>query len=163
MAEERMMKDMSLLLSHTRDQALLTMVIEEASASAKQQNGYVGRTAVQKIVYFLQTVVPMDYRFDIHHYGPYCYEVTRDIEWLLADGVIRDQSNQDNYSNYASADQAGELLALHHDHVEQHRMAVRKVASSFVTLDPKQLELIATLDYLYRQLKASGGSGPWKK
>jgi hypothetical protein len=25
------------------------------------------------------------------------------------------------------------------------------------------LELLATLDYLYRQIKAGGGSGPWKK
>jgi hypothetical protein len=28
---------------------------------------------------------------------------------------------------------------------------------------PEKLELLATLDYLYRQLAASGGSGPWRE
>ncbi len=30
-------------------------------------------------------------------------------------------------------------------------------------LQPERLELLATLDYLFRQLKAGGGQGPWKE
>jgi hypothetical protein len=40
---------------------------------------------------------------------------------------------------------------------------VRKIVQAFLPLSPERLELIATLHYLYRELKASGGPGPWKE
>ena len=36
------------------------------------------------------------------------------------------------------------------------------VVTGLLPLEPDHLELVATLDYLYRQKKAGGGSGPWK-
>ena len=67
---------MSLQLTGTWEQAVLAATARAAAGHADK--GYLGRTALQKIVYFLQiSGVPMRYRFDIYHYGPYCDRITR--------------------------------------------------------------------------------------
>ena len=123
-----------------------------------------GRTAVQKIVYFLQIVgVPMRYRFDIHHYGPYCSEISRDLEWLRADEVIADHSqNTDKYSNYRPGGAIDELVRRHADDLRKHGPLVQTVVRALLPLRPERLELLATLHYVYREQKARGGTGPWK-
>ena len=79
---------MDLLLTGSRDQALVAMVVEEARQAADVSGGFVGRTALQKVLYFLRCRgVPMGYSFDIYHYGPFCDDVLRDAEWLQADQV----------------------------------------------------------------------------
>jgi uncharacterized protein YwgA len=153
-----------LILTGTRDQALLALVVQEASAVVDGRGGFLGRTAVQKILYFVaKRGVPMGYRFDIHHYGVFCEEILRDAEWLVADGVIIDRSNQGRYSNYASGDAMQELLDLHPEFVTRHRSEVRQVAQALTPLRPETLELISTLDYVYRWNRAKGGIGPWRE
>lgn len=143
---------MSLLLADSQDHALLAMVIQEASQAASEQGSFVGRTAVQKIVYFLKAIgVPMGYRFDIHHYGPFCDEILRDVEWLIADNVIIDRSNSpEKYSNYTPAAALPELLTKYNN-LEPLRRQVQSVVRTLVPMRPERLELIATLDYLYRK------------
>src|SRR5580704_17837514 len=104
---------MALQMTGTWEQALLAATAQTAAQIGGQ--GYLGRTALQKILYFLQiSGVPMRYRFDIYHYGPYCDRISRDVEWLLADGVLKDvSSNPDKYSNYHTSDAAGELIQKH--------------------------------------------------
>lgn len=155
---------MSLLLTGTKDHALLTMVVEEAHRAAESAGGYLGRTALQKVMYFLHTSgVPMGYRFELYHYGPYCDEITRDVEWLQADGVIADRSAGARYPNYAPGETAGEMMAQNGKEVERYRGQVRQIVQSLVPLRPDRLELLATLDYLFRWEKATGGDGPWKE
>jgi uncharacterized protein len=155
---------MGLVLTGSRDHALLALSIQEAHRVASKQQGYVGRTAVQKIMYFLQAMgVAMGYRFDIYHYGPFCEDILADVDWLVADEVVKDTSpDQSRYSRYAPGPAINELLSRHTQTVERHREQVRRVVHALVPLKPEHMELIATLDYLYRQRRASGGPGPWK-
>ena len=104
---------MSLFLSRTWEHALLAKVVEEAGDIAQQNGGFLGRTAVQKIVYFLQVLeVPMRYRFDVCHYGPFCTSILGDLEWLMADGVITDISTDPGkYSKYTPGPACDELIA----------------------------------------------------
>jgi hypothetical protein len=106
----------------------------------------------------------MRYRFDIYHYGPYCDRISRDVELLLADGVLKDiSSNPEKYSNYRPADEANELFQSHADALRAQQGTIDNVVQTLLPLEPDHLELLATLDYLYRQKKAGGGSGPWKE
>lgn len=154
---------MSLQLTGTWEQAVLAATARTAAGHADK--GYLGRTALQKIVYFLQIAsVPMRYRFDIYHYGPYCDRITCDVELLVADGVLKDISpTPEKYSNYRPADAAEELLQSHPAALQTHQETINKVVQSLLPLEPDHLELLATLDYLYRQKRAGGGSGPWKE
>jgi uncharacterized protein len=154
---------MPLQLTGTWEHAVLAATARAAGNHADK--GYLGRTALQKILYFLQlSGVPLRYRFDIYHYGPYCDRISRDVEWLVADGVLRDaSSNPEKYSNYRPAEAADELLRLHAATLEAHQATIDKVVQTLLPLEPEHLEILATLDYLYRQIKAGGGAGPWKE
>jgi hypothetical protein len=150
------------LLTGTWEHALLAATAQEAAD--RGDSGYLGRTALQKILYFLQIAgVPMRYRFDIYHYGPYCDRISRDVEWLLAAEVLQDASpSPEKYSNYRPSTASPPLIRSHASALEPHRPTIAKVVRGLLPLQPDRLELLATLDYLYRQLKAGGGSGPWK-
>jgi uncharacterized protein YwgA len=157
---------MSLPLTGTWEQAVLVATARAAQEAASHAHrGYLGRTALQKILYFLQRAgVPMRYQFDIYHYGPYCDRISRDVEWLVADGVLQDiSSSPERYSNYHSTEAARELLQAHAAALQTHQDTINKVVPILLPLDPEHLELLATLDYLYRQITAGGGSGPWKE
>jgi uncharacterized protein YwgA len=153
---------MPLQLTGTWEQAVLAATARTAANHAGK--GYLGRTALQKIVYFLQLAgVPMRYRFDIYHYGPYCDRISRDVELLVADGVLKDiSSNPEKYSNYRPAEEADELLHSHATALQTQQMTIERVVNTLLPLEPDHLELLATLDYLYRQKRAGGGTGPWK-
>lgn len=154
---------MALVLTGTWEQALLAATAQAADPS--NSGGYLGRTALQKILYFLQiSGVPMRYRFDIYHYGPYCERIYRDVELLLADGALRDaSSNPEKYSNYKPGEAAEELLQQHQAALDPHRKTITSVVKALLPFKPEHLEILATLDYLYRQLRAGGGQGPWKE
>ena len=156
---------MSLLLTGTQDHALLALVIQEAREAADSNKGYVGRTAVQKIMYFLQALqVPMNYRFDIYQYGPFCDAILRDTEWLMADGVVKDRStNTGKFSDYATTEVIEELVGPYRECLKPYQEVVHTMVQALVPLEPTQLELIATLDYLYRKEKASGRTHAWKE
>jgi hypothetical protein len=90
--------------------------------------------------------------------------ISRDVEWLLADDVLKDASSTpDKYSNYRPSTGADELIQLHAASLEPHRATIEKVVRTLLPLQPDHLELLSTLDYLFRQLKAGGGNGPWKE
>ncbi|MBW3540004.1 MAG: hypothetical protein KY476_07035 [Planctomycetes bacterium] len=151
---------MTLRITGTQDHALLALVARETAEILDRRGGYLGRTAFQKIVYLLQVRgVPMRYRFDIHFYGPYCDEISRDIEWLVADGVLADHSPHERYSNYVAADNADELIAAH-PNLAPHTRTVGEIVTALLPLEPDRLELMATLHFAYRQLKASGRGTP---
>jgi hypothetical protein len=54
------------------------------------------------------------------------------------------------------------LIALHTLALEPYRKMITTVVQNLLPLEPNHLELLATLDYLYRQLKAGGEVGPWE-
>jgi uncharacterized protein len=154
---------MALALTGTADQALLASVIAEARKAADQADTFVGRTAVQKMMYFLKVMgVPMSYRFSIHHFGPFCEEILRDVDWLIADDVITDRSTEPRYSNYAPSGELDALVSKHAHALTAVRNKITGVAQ-LAKCRPEKLELWATLDYLYRQARATGTNGPWKE
>ena len=152
---------MSLFFSTERDDALLAMVVQEAHSAAGVS--YLGRTALQKTMYFLKVLgVPMDYRFDIHHYGPFCNAILRDTETLIVDGVVVDEANRSRYSNYVPGPNA-EVLLQKHAVLEQYRQTVREVVAALAPMSPEKLELLATLHFAFAAERASGSQGPWKE
>jgi uncharacterized protein YwgA len=156
---------MSLFLTGTWEHALMAKVVKEAADVAQQHSGYLGRTAIQKIVYFLQVLdVPMRYRFEVFHYGPFCSTVLGDLEWLIADEVITDNSpDPSKYSKYTPGPACNELITIHAAKLKEYEDTVRSTVKALLPLKPEHLELIATLDYAFREMKATIGKKPAKQ
>ncbi len=155
---------MSLFLTKTWEHALLAKVVKEAAEVAQKEGGYLGRTAIQKIVYFLQVLdVPMWYRFEVFHYGPYCNSILGEMEWLMADEVITDSSsNPDKYSKFTPGPACNELIAKHQAKLQKYEDTIKNTVRALLPLRPEHLELIATLDYAFREVKATLGKKPPK-
>jgi uncharacterized protein len=156
---------MSLFLSRTWEHALLGKLVKEAADVAQQHGGYLGRTAIQKIVYFLQVLeVPMRYRFDVYHYGPFCTSILGDLDWLVADDVIIDSSpDPGKYSKYTPGPSCDELIAKHAEKLKEYEDTITSTVKALLPLKPDHLELIATLDYAFRETKATVGKKPAKE
>lgn len=155
----------SIWIADTEDHALLAYVIKCAREAIEKKKGKpLGRTAMQKIPYFLQVLgVPMKYRFEIYTYGPFCSEILRDIEWMEADGVIIDaSSDKEKRSDYRPGQSIDELISMHSDYIEKYKDVIENVASGLANVEPNQLELLATLVYLYRWFEATDQPAPFR-
>jgi uncharacterized protein YwgA len=152
---------MTLTLLHRWEHALIAETVD--ASSKKCPTCYLGRTAIQKLIYFIGVLgVPMKYRFEIHNYGPFCPNVMHDVEWLLADDVIEDRSQEDRYSNYKPSVGWPELSERFKDKLNEYEPLIEAVCDALSDLSPDTLELIATLDFSYRWIRARGLPGPWK-
>jgi uncharacterized protein len=142
------------------EHSLLALVIREGGNAPKDST--LGRTAIQKIVYFLKALgVPTRYQFEIHHYGPFCDQITSDLELLMADGVIVDKGAAPRYAyTLASVHSADELITTHSELAERYGALVTRVVTVFGGLAPRDLELYATLHYAYRYEMAGDGAAP---
>ena len=84
-------------LELNEDQAILAEVVKRCEALGHNP----GRTALQKIAYFLKRQgIPMSYGFELYHYGPFCQEILWDAEMLTSLGVIVDTKRTNGGSRY---------------------------------------------------------------
>lgn len=153
---------MTLQFQHSWERALVAATIAEATKACPECK--IGRTAIQKLVYFMQVLgVPMRYNFEIYHYGPFCSSIASDLEWLLADEIVVNDSQSDDKYNYRTTAGYDKLSKKFPIEFEQHGKIISAVTEAFGDLSPSILELIATLDYSFRWVRACGGTGPWKQ
>ena len=142
----------------TLEQAILARVAQVADESLQGSGGFLGRSAMQKIVYFLQACgVPIRYRFNVHHYGPFCSAILDDVDSLIINDVLVDKSsNPERHSNYHPGETAPELIEQYQERLNEYDDLIKAVVKVLVPLKPERLELISTLHYVYRELSASG-------
>lgn len=156
-----------LYLSNRPELAIMACAIQKAQEvfAAQSGGGYLGRTALQKIMYFLvRKGVPLPYTFEIYHYGPFCSDIYHDVECLQADGVVIDKAEpSDQYWNYAPGSNMQQLVSEFWECIKPYEAEIAQVASIFADLPPQDLELIATLDYLYQDEKFRYARPPEKR
>jgi hypothetical protein len=116
---------------------------------------YLGRTAIQKLVYFARALgVPIPCSFEIYTYGPYSDSVTVSVESMLADDVLKDTSSDpQKYSNYRLGDNADEILNAYRSTIGPYQQMIDAVVQSLGEFKPADLELVATLHFVHQRLK----------
>lgn len=137
----------SVLLSNHRDDALLAYLIK--SWFEKNRMG-MGRTLVQKLCYFLKArSVPLRFEFEIYHYGPYSQELFFEMDNLVADEVVLDQSTNPGHSEYVPGPASEFLMDSFAPHLKEHRSGVDDVVQLFAGAKPAIMELLSTIHYQY--------------
>jgi uncharacterized protein len=113
-------------------------------------NRTLGRTILQKLCYFAKASgVPLPFRFEIYHYGPFSQEIFDTAENLLLDGVVEDRSGGPGQSNYVPGPNIDLFLDRFGDAIRQHEKNLQRVATMFSRLDPSQMELTSTIHYMH--------------
>lgn len=124
--------------------ALVTQVVCQAG-----QDGKIGRTALQKILYFLQAKgVPVGYKFDIQHYGPYSQDLYFRMDDLVADEFVLDVSEQRHRSEYQKGPKAEDLLKENEASLLTYQRDVSDVLTLFKGIPSEKMGLLATVHYI---------------
>ena len=118
-----------------------------------EQSKDVGKTKVQKIIYFLQEGlrVPLQYRFRMHHYGPFSDEIDSGISALQSAGYIEVSHDPHGYGYHITP--ASEKQLPWDSELAKYRGEMTKAIDGLSVLDASNLELLATVHFVQHLLK----------
>lgn len=123
---------------------------------SRAPSGHVGRTALVKLCYFLQTVrkVPLGYRFTLYSYGPFDSNVLADLG--SAENVHAVQSKivsyPGGYGYEISPGERGDSARLiGKEFLDQHHDDINWVLKEFGAHSSADLELESTIVYVDRE------------
>jgi len=132
--------------------------------AAKSQGGCMGRTALMKYMYLLQTLrgVPLGYRFTLYSYGPFDADVLADLSVAEAFEAVKSELDlypggygykirPDHNAEWIER-RAGKLLARYSKDVD---WVIRK----FGGYSSSELELVGTIIYVDREVAGKKRTG----
>lgn len=151
---------MSLLFSNDLRSAYVVEIV--SSFQRANPDGYLGRTALQKLVYFSKAVgVPIPCSFEIYNFGPYSEDVTRSVTYLLGDDALDDVSpNPTKYSSYRTGTNANQFEPRFTSETARYRSLIDSIVGVLAGSSPSDLELVATLHFVNSKLKGLVGRRP---
>src|SRR6266481_4305882 len=124
--------------------------------AAESRSGHIGRTALVKYMYFLQTLrgVPLGYRFSLYSYGPFDSEVLADL--ASAETLSAVQSEPVLYSGgYGYEIRPGTrsewITKRASDFLSLHKKDVDWVLEKFGMFNSTELEIVSTVVYVDRE------------
>lgn len=115
----------------------------------------VGKKSIQKLIYLLQELgVDLNYRYKMYHYGPYCSELSNDLDIMDMTNTINIEPNPNMYGYSIKLGEFGKEQA---SDIEQLLYSDRehfdKLLSVFGECSAKELELYATMHLVERILR----------
>jgi uncharacterized protein YwgA len=151
---------MSLLFANDLCSAYTVEIVR--SFQAARPNGYLGRTALQKLVYFCKSVgVPIPCSFEIYNFGPYSEDLTRSVNYLLADEALDDVSpNPSKYSSYRLGPCSDQIATSYAAQTGLQRPLIDSIVAVLGDSSPADLELVATLHFVNSKRKGLSGHRP---
>lgn len=125
-------------------QAFLATLVADLSA-----RGWTGKTLVQKAVFFAQEAAHVDlgFRFVLHHYGPYSFELDAYLNSLAARDYIALEPSSDGYGVRVSAGRSSPAA----DVSAKAKDAVHVIAEELGGKNAKEAELLATVLFVQRR------------
>lgn len=132
---------------------LFCTLIDQAPAPAR-----LGRTAIMKLAYLLQTVkgLPLGYDFRLHTYGPFDSDVLNDLGSAEALGAVKSQmvtfSSGPGYGYEFDTGENRDFIRQKGEAVlSQHEPAIRWAMEEFGGRSASELELLTTIIYADRE------------
>lgn len=124
--------------------------------AGKTPGGRMGRTALMKYMYFLQTLreLPLGYRFTLYSYGPFDSDVLADLGTAEDIGAV--ESEAISYpGGYGYAIKPGPKAEWLQDRasrfLSKHKADTSWVTEKFGSYTSAQLELVSTIIYVDRE------------
>ena len=123
---------------------------------AKRKSG-LGKTAMMKYLYILQTVynVPLGYNFGLYTYGPFATEVLDDLDYADANKIIIMETAETAVGAGYSI-QPSQGYEDNEGFTNKYNKQLDKMLGIFEDDCAKDLELSATIIYMYRNAKRNG-------
>jgi uncharacterized protein YwgA len=122
-------------------------------AKIAKEHPHIGKTAMMKCLYLLQTVekVPLDYSFEIYTYGPYASSVMNEIDDAHQNGYI-DMSGVSYPSGQFGYDivcsDKGNAYLSGSTFIDGYSAQIDNIVNVFAQKSAKELELLSTVVYV---------------
>lgn len=119
---------------------------------------YFGKVVIQKIFYFLTSYskLPLPYEFYFYHFGPYSDLLKYDLEMMQLFGMIKIQDDPKSmgYQIIPVENQPPEECEeAARSFVDKYSEDIDKIVSTFGSEEPKDLELLATIHFVFENTK----------
>ena len=133
-------------------------LIAELADQVHQRGGGFGKTALQKLVYFLQELQDVDlgYEFSLYTYGPFCSALVDDLDTARELGAVEVKylGPLEGYDIFPGPSTSIREKAK--GFIDQKSEQIRTVVADFGRMWAKELELRATIVYVERDAHRSG-------
>ena len=144
-----------------RDKARLSLIPVLAE---RHPSHYIGRTALMKYLYFLQTMrsAPLGYDFSMYSYGPFDSDVLSDLSTAEAMNLVSSTpvSFAGGYGyRIQSAEGAKRIKEDARDFLSIYSQDIDWVIREFGSLNSADLELASTVVYVDREFREIGVIG----
>lgn len=118
----------------------------------------IGTKAIQKLIYLLQALgAPLQYRYRMHTYGPYCKELSNDVDLLELDGVV-DIENNPSLIILNDSSRAFEEGTPFRTFLLAHGKSYDTLVQSFGARPTHELDMCATAHFTERILRERRGT-----
>jgi len=141
-----------------RRYALIAELAKRLESVSKQ----FGKTALQKLVYFLQVIYGVDcgYSYEFYSYGPFASQLLNDLDLVAHFGGVSVQPVTFMMGGYAihpakEADTLRDRAADFLDN-EKTKAALDSLVATYGNMTAKDLELRATIVYIERDMHRKG-------
>ena len=138
---------------HERDKERVSLIPVLAESHPSH---HIGRTALMKYMYFLQTLrgVPLGYNFSMYSYGPFDSDVLSDLSNAEAMNIV--SSTQVSFAGgygyrIQPASGAVRIEQEAKDFLSRHKTDIDWILSEFGNLNSGELELASTIIYVDRE------------
>jgi uncharacterized protein len=130
-------------------------------ALAEKSEKPLGRTALMKLLYFLQELkgVPLGYHFTLYSYGPFDADVLGDLSMTEQLGAVKEDTVlfANGYGYEIRSGQTPDYIRKKgEDFVQEHEEALQTVVREFGHYTGAQLELLSTLVFVDQEADRAG-------
>ena len=109
------------------------------------QTKRLGKVQMQKLVYFAQhSGIPLEYKYEIYHYGPYSFELSHQLDSLDSLGVLRIESDPNGFGFDISTGKFADKFTI----PTKYRKKLDQVITQFGSNSAAQLEVKATIHFV---------------
>jgi uncharacterized protein YwgA len=116
-----------------------------------------GKTALQKLVYFLQTIYGVDcgYAYEFYSYGPFASQLLNDLDLVAHFGGVSVQPVTSMMGGYAihPGKEADSLRQRDAAFLDKAKTALDSLVETYGNMTAKDLELRATIVYIERDMQ----------
>ena len=126
-------------------------LIADIAERWSKAGNHLGKTALQKAIYLLQTLKGVDagYDFSLYHVRAFDSSVLYDLDFAELMGAVKVTSNGMGYAIKPSAF-CDEIRKGGEDFVQSNSEAIEEIATVFGGFSAKQLELLSTIVFVDR-------------
>jgi len=134
--------------------ALIVLLTEKMQESRQR----LGKTALQKLIYLLQTVfkVPVGYQYSLYIHGPFCSELMDDLDYVSCIGGVVITMDQ-GYNGYSISlsHKAALIKNKAQEFLTTYEPQIEKLLAEFGSMRVRDLELRSTIVFVDRDAVTS--------